>query len=455
MKKDINNRIIGIFKIFILIQPVLNVFIYFFQSNILSLIRPLFVGILVILLLLNKDIKKSTKIFIIIYMIVFVIYSIMHLYIIKDSFYERSYGTIINEVEYLIRYGYYMLLLFSSYLILKISNKEERKNILKTLIISIIIMVILYYASILTNTSPLTYGISDVKFGWIGWSNSSHYHANALVLILSVIILGFFEKDLFPKWVKYVFTILIVGCSYFFVGTKTGTYGTIIVVGFYFLIELVKMIKLKKINTNGIFITILFCLLTIALPYTYGSKNMDNQQDVSQINNLYSQYDFINNAISNPIKEQNEFSKKTDKVLNDIKDKTVKAFDNRKIQKDINEKLRNESTIMEKLFGYGFQNLPKNIWVETDFYILYYSFGIIGSMILLGFPIIYLIYLMIINVKKVFKLNSSTWLLGFCTWLNIGILVIVGYVLYFAQTVMYFVLPFALLCIDLEEIKHE
>lgn len=456
---------IKIFQIFILIQPILNVLIYFLPDiNFFSVIRPLFLGIIFLMVFFNEKTTKKMKLMSSIYLSIFVIYSVIHILVVKNNFYEKSYGNLLGEIKYLIYYLYYILLIVTSYITYKIASKDEKNKILKCIVISIITTIVMYYISLGTGTSRLTYGSSVVKFGWCGWSNSVHHIGHVIILSLSLVIISIFEKNQINNWIKFIIFFAIILCGYYLIGTKSATYGTLLLVGFYGLIRVLKLLKREQIVRDSIFVILTVGILFVVLSKTFGFKNMMHQSEVGEQEQKFENYQFNVDAYDekglppeNIEINSNSLSLeyRVNYVIGNKLKENIKAFDNRHVQGIVNEEIWKISPMSEKLFGYGFETLPLNIWVETDFHIIYYCFGIFGLIILIGLPIVYLLYQMIKNIKNIKKLSYTTWILGFNVCLNIGMVITVGYILYFAQTAIYFVLPLTMLYVELEEYNEK
>lgn len=466
MKKDKFNKILLIiYCLFIIMQPFLDATIYFVNDSIsLSFLRPTIVGILFIMLLFNKNISKKIKLTSIIYLGIFIIYSIIHLIVVKDNFYSNSTGNLMSEARYLIMYFYYLLLMFVTYMMLKSNDKNK---IIKTVVIAGLVISSLYFISIITETSLNTYGDSLIKHGFKGWSNSAHYVGHTLIMVLPITLVAVFEMKIFKSIFKYILVLINVVVPFYLVGTKSAAYGILLIMIFYGLLKIIRLILKDRQYKSTLFILVIILCLIVTLPYTFARANLNNQLSIYQEKNN-KDIDFITNSIydsnntidithsqsnKNKIFKNFTFSKKMDLVL--LKNKEIKSqfFDNRQIQLMINKDLRTLAKVDEKLFGYGFQNMPKNTWVETDAFIIYYCFGILGFILLIAVPFLLLLYYGIRDLKYIKKFDNVLYLLAFGVGLDFAILVFVGYILYFAQTVFYFVFIYNLLIIYLKKLE--
>jgi hypothetical protein len=79
-------------------------------------------------------------------------------------------------------------------------------------------------------------------------------------------------------------------------------------------------------------------------------------------------------------------------------------------------------------------------WVETDTFAIFFSFGIVGFLLILFIPLMLFVIeglLTLINYKK---LNLNKLILGFSTCIAVGLITFVGYTIHFSQTVFYFIM---------------
>jgi len=464
-KKRINNLLYGL----IIFQPIFDVLIYFlrikfgFDSIILSCVRPLLALILYIFVLINNKTSKKEKIYSFIFLLIYFIYGIIHLTNINNYLYIDVKSSLLNECRYLFNCGYYLLQLINFYFVYKISDKEERKKIILSLVIASTVMCAMYLISIITNTSGLTYEKST-KFGFKGWSVSAHYIGHSCSYVLPIILYSIFEKKHIKGWFKYIIVLLPVTVSYYLVGTKTPFFATILIFVGYTLFYLID-IFFKKKHSNGDFkfLLIVSIILLCTLTKTYGYSNFYNQIKVSQ--NEYS-YDEI--ETEKPIydaddlidiKDENnkdfEFINRLDLVSTKMKEKDYKVFDNRNVQIKYNSYLRDLSPLKDKLFGYGYFTMVNSMWVENDVMGIYYSFGIVGFILIIIVPLIFMVFAGLGCLLKFKDLNSGKLLLGYSFGISLIIITFVGYTLLFSQTVFYLILLWIVAFFEFKERKYK
>ena len=359
-----NKKIFNAIMTFIIVQPLFDSFIYlinkvlFINIPLLSFIRPIIAILIYLYLLSNANIEKKTKKTTFIYLCIYGVYSILHLINIKDNFFNLSYGNLQGELRYLFNYGYFLLQLINFYLIIKFSNKEERRKLILSITYAIIIMCVLYFISVFTGTSDRTYLYSLEKNGWKGWSVSSHYIGHCIIYALPIIIYGIFEKKYIQKWYKYIIMILLIIPAFYLIGTKTPLFAVLVIIAFYALMLIIDNIKKKKINLDTSFFIIVTIILITTFKFTFGYDNFENQLHISDGDdtgvNLISD-NLKNDVVFDEIEKfennkqfMSNFENRMTLTLYKYRDIKSSVFDNRTIQKTLNRYLWSVSPIKDK-----------------------------------------------------------------------------------------------------------
>ena len=438
--------------LFIILQPLYDIFIYFLNNVInfdlpfISFVRPLISIGIYLYLLFSYKISTKEKLISFIYLSIYGIYCILHLINIRNNFFELSYGNMFNEIRYLCNYGYFIIQLINFYFIFKIVNKEDRKKILISFTLAIGLMTLMYFISIITNTSPLTYIFSKGKEGWRGWSVSAHYIGHSIIYALPVIIYTIFEKKYINKWYKYLFFTCILIPPFYLVGTKTPLFMTLFIVLFYTLMKIIVSIKDKKISKDTIYFITISLVLISTFNLTYGYANFKNQISISEgdetgdINLIEDNIDDYEDSTMQENPDLSTFENRMVYTLYKYRDIKSSVFDNRTIQKTLNKYLYSISPIKDKIFGYGHDTMPNCNWVETDILTIFYCYGLVGFLLIIVLP---LGYIAINGLKCLFnikKMSISKFILGFGFGLSLAILYFVGYTMQFAQTVFYLII---------------
>lgn len=453
-----NKKLTNVVCAFMMLQPLLDVFIYLINEvlgmsmGITSIVRPIFAISLFVYLLFSDKKNNKLKKFFFLYLSIYAIFIVLHIFNIKGYFFEESSGNVTGEIRYLITYGYYLLQMVNVSLILKRIDKEEQHKILKYLVYATLVVSVLYLISVITKTSPQTYTYPSIKEGWKGWSVSSHYVGHVLTFMLPVVIYACFEKKIFNKYLSSFILILCLIPGIYLIGTKTPLFVQLFIVLFYTIITVGKDIfKYKKISYNSIAFLILTVLLLSTFKLTFGYDNFLNQKKVSNsddpMTEIVKDIDYNNKIDIDKLVKKDEvinieknLNQRLEVTLLKIDNIKTTTFDNRNIQKTINKQLYKLSPLKDKLLGYGHDTLPRFMWVETDAWTIFYCYGLIGFLLLIILPLCPLIVSGIKCLIKFKQLTTSKMLLGLSSLIGIAIVFEVGYTIQFAQTAFYFII---------------
>ena len=224
-------KIESLIYIYIILLPILdsfsNMYRLWFPNSVLSpamFLRLIIPGILLIYIMITD---KESKRYLIIMGIVYAIYGFIHLYIFNKLRTEIAYGDFFKESTYIINYTFNIFML---YIIYYFNKKYKLKFLKESLYIMLIIYLIIIYFSIITKTSLSTY---IEGLGYRSYFVSSNSLCTILLLLLSVLIKPLYDSK---KWYNILILIALGTYLGFLVGTRTGLFGFIIVVGMYILL---------------------------------------------------------------------------------------------------------------------------------------------------------------------------------------------------------------------------
>lgn len=451
----------------IIIQPIFDILIYFlrinlgFESVFISLIRPALAAILYLYILFSEKVSKKEKGFSFLFLLMYLLFGIIHLLNIKGYLYYNIKKNLLNEARYIFNCGYYLMQLINFYIIFKYSDKESRKNLILSIVAAISIMCFMYFLSIITKTSGMTYEKSD-KFGFKGWSISAHYIGHCCSYGLPIILYAIFEKKYIKGWYKYFIVLMPMIIAFYLCGTKTPFFTILIIMVLYTLFYTLDIIlKKKKFKFDLLFLLLVSVILIFTTTSTYGYKNFYNQVKVSQSENSYDKFS-TDNITYNPevddleVEDDNlEFIERLDSITEQMEKDNYKAFDNRNIQILYNSKLQSISPIKDKLFGYGYFTMVNSMWVETDTLGIYYCFGWVGFALIIVIPALFIAISGIGCLIRFKELNSAKLLLGLSFGLSVVIITIVGYTLFFSQTVFYLIILWIIAAFEFSEVNYK
>lgn len=440
--EKIKNRIKEIFNIniitklvlvFIMLQPVFDILSFlsirgYIPIGISTIVKPLFVfGIGVFIYFTDKMQRKSyTKIFVT-YAILIVIHSIM----LKNIMVSNS--IILHELRFMINIAY-MLVMFMIMDCLYSNNTEKTEfisKLKKTLVITFFIYSITIIMSIITGTSAKTYEYSDAsKLGYKGWLDSGQIFGHALSIVLPFMI----YYCLNCKWKNKVINILgkvsiiLPIIVLLLIGTKVTYFIALLVLLSHVVLDGIYFIKNKEKKNlfSSIFCLFLLAISIVSYQYLPVKKNIDINNNVLSVDMSASAKGSETNR--EDLMKMQENINKTENSKNKTKyeEYRIKEIENyykwdyesslllekkyatgalhpsdmRSKQLIYNLNKYKLSSIQYKLFGLGYLNQPETLSIERDIFMIIFSFGIIGFLVVLLKPIL-------IWIKSVFKILKN------------------------------------------------
>lgn len=294
--KDIFN-LENLILLYIIMLPILDMSSFIFKNKMkldkspISIIRPIMLGVIFIISFFK--LSKKSKIKLLIYNFLVLIYTYFHLKIFKGAIQGATIYPLKEELRFIAYYTFGTNILLFIYYFFKESiksKKETNEDIIKkekiekgikervnkkrkgelnnkklniAILISSFIYLFSLYLTMYLKKASFTY--ADSKTGYKGFYESGNVLSNILVLIQILSILIFLEKDDLKndsKKVKnffnlnfFAFGIFIFTTIYsvFFLGTRTGKYSSIlliIVLIFSKIFILLRDFILSKITKN-------------------------------------------------------------------------------------------------------------------------------------------------------------------------------------------------------------
>ena len=257
--------------LYIILCPILDIISFLFRQyyNIAyspaTIIRPIIPTILFIILFFKEKNKKNK----IIAFVIYLIYSLIHLYLFQVLHNESSYGNYRNELQYIINYSF---LIINLYLFHQIGIEKDKLE--KVVSISLAIYVFSLFFSIITKTSSTTYleGI-----GYKGYFESGNSLCMVLLLQVTILLANINMK----KW-KQILLVIFTGIYLvIFCEMRTGLYGFGLIIGVFCVSKLYigirEKIKLSKSQMATIAIGI---LIFVFLLIVFGSFTLDRRKQL-------------------------------------------------------------------------------------------------------------------------------------------------------------------------------
>ena len=422
-RKNVKNIIENVTVFFLFLLPLFStVFLY---NKISTLIQVIFVFLLLfVTLILYKDSRKNIK-WMILYYVLCLIYlgvSFYHQESFK-SLLPSSYGfNIVSELLTILKLITPITFIYSLYYI---------KLPFKKYMLVLKVWCILFAGSIvLTNIFKISLGsYSDTfitknifewnKYNYYKYTASKGYfmYANQ-VSALCIIFLLMFIYDYLYNSKKSIIYVLLVSLAMLMLGTRVSTLGGLLTlvfsIIFYFIINIFNKICIKKRIYILVIPVLGWVLLLQVSPYNNRSIELnrsinshmddtsivddkaiamdDTSMNVDKTKYVYQNYnkDYLPKVFFEkyyPIKYDEEF------WYNFVKNNSIDKINYRYIEKSIIRRVVEvNNNALDKFIGISNTRIQNIVNIESDFYLHYYAFGIIGSIILLVIYLILFIY---------------------------------------------------------------
>ena len=460
MKKVLNKEVLNwIVTVFIIVQSVIELTFlcknespHIFGMTIPTLTRLLFVFVLGIYWLYNFKLTKK-HFFLLGYLFLILIYTILH-HFNALNFYSLVPGnfdySLKSELFYFIRMLIPLFLIILGYNI-KLSKKQ-----IKVIIISLLF----YVAGSIIISDLLVIGTGSYSKGTIrgsiitwftnGYQVHTYYYLackgffhdpnrlSAFLILLECVSLCYLDKNR-----KLYIGILIgaLGLAMFIVGTKVATFGYILLLLCFILINLITVFVLKNNKiTKKYFIGLMAlffascCLLNYA-PYKSRIKEDASSESNSTGELVVTEQDKVINyidSIDNITKEElaqilydnrelfrmnegfflHSYPVRYDPFFwKDIYKLDVNyRYDYRYVEESMLSRVKEiNDNKYDNYFGITFTRMSNIFELEKDFVSHYYSLGIIGAIIFLSpyiLVLLYILYKLLTNIKKLGKVKN-------------------------------------------------
>ena len=457
LKKIFNiNTITKMVLVFIILQPVFDILSFlnirgYLPIGISTVAKPLFVfGIGVFIFCADKKQRKCYSKYLIPYGILMIIHSFM----LKELMVENS--VIIHEIRFMINVAY-MLVMFMimDYLYTNNENKKDFiSSLKKVLVITFFIYIVPLIIAVITGTSAKTYEYSDAsKLGFKGWLDSGQIFGHALSIVLPFLIYYCINNEWKNKIINILSKILIILpiIALLLIGTKVTYFIALLVLGSHFILDGVFFYKNK--NKKDLLSSIICLVLLIVSIISYNilpvKKNIDINNNVLSVDmsssaegsetgrkDLMKLQESINK--NGMLENKNIFQVHSLKMIENYykwdyessyllekkyANGELHPSDMRAKQLVYNLNKYKLSSIQYKLFGLGYLNQPETLSIERDIFMIIFSFGIIGFLIVLLKPILiwFKSFLKILNNIKNVELDTLYLFEGFSIFFCISI----------------------------------
>lgn len=480
-KKRNNNLLKNIFIIFLMIQPILDTI--FFYNHLTTLVRVVFIGVYLILtVILIKESRKNFK-YLLLYYFIIIVYLFLTYYRSENfiSLLPKEYGyNVMEELLTMVKLSMPITIIYIlKYLKL---NKKDYFKIVNSWVLLVAGSIILFN---ITGLSLSSYSDDIIKYNIFHWNNKIDYRLTAsrgffvyanqeAVIMLILLLLSIYETIYMKRRaIIYVITLCI---AMLMLGTRVSSIGGLLTLILAFIIYFILIvINKERINKRVFWLLIPMIIWPLLLLYSpsrnrYYELNYDDshttikydnpsytppvtKEDIKDIEDkrikyVYENYDrnylpdfFFENYY--PIKYDPDF------WYNFVKTHDIHDINYRIIETEIIKRMISvNDNKYDKFFGIGNSTVQHVVNIEKDFLLHYYTYGIIGSAILLLAYIVMPIKAIIefIREKSYFKFIISS-----CIILFMAVAFLTGNIINSMTTIMAFSLVSSGLNLNKEE----
>ena len=467
MKKMFNKE--KFLYLFILISPILDICssIFNFGKYSISLfIRPI-IPLIVLIYIFIRD--KHVRKYLLFSGIVYLGYSVIHLYLFSGLVTSFSYGNVIYEASYLANYSFLIFTLLAFIYVFRNGNTEKLKL---CFLIYISFYIISIYLAIITKTSFYTY---LEGFGYRGWFNTGGAVSSILICSLFILFPYLFENKKHLIF-KIILLSLIIIYLVLLVGTRTGLFGAVIALVCYFVFQIfIYIFKNKKLNKKMIIIFLSSFVVLALILVLVGSNTIERRKHLDGLNGeipvgvidsnnetIYMAYDLVklkrqidNNEISNDfmLVEQKNAIIRLDAYS---KSKKLPSTDLRRQQLIYHHYLYHEQkNFLLKLFGNGYLTNMGMLTLEMEIIASFYNFGIIGLILFFGPFFAIFLYGTYTAFKSFSKLNLEYLMLLAGCFMSYIISILAGHTYFNSSVMIVIILLHTLLFIKSVNMKGE
>ena len=383
-----------------------------------------------ILLYKNKD-KRKLIILFSIYLLYIIIYLLLNI---------NNSSNIFNEIYSISKFFFFPIVFFILYILIR-KGAIDKDKLNKTMLISVGIYILVFALSYITRTSFKSY-VGD-NLGGVGW----YYAANeisSIMLMLFPFIYYLLNKNKLLFYIAGTTTIFFISL----IGTKVSSFGILIISLLYLILPIIFKNKdyKKDIKHHLLLIIIMVFIL-------FGSPSMFNIKIATEkVTNEYIQeQEKFDKECESGLKCDNYYYRKIMLML--LSGRNVFLSDTNKIYKNN----FNSSTF---LFGLGVSNSLKienentNKWIEMDFFDLYYSYGVVGMLLILS-PLLFVLY-QTLKKKILFKnLTFDNTMYTLIILLILSVSFIAGHVISAPSVSTYLIIYLLLYLSSIKSLKED
>ncbi|MCC2327481.1 MULTISPECIES: O-antigen ligase family protein [Bacillus cereus group] len=459
-----SNKFENFLLIFILLQPILDLLTAFCImvlkiDTTIGVITRLFVMFLSGIYILIQTKKQGNIKYILYIILVGIVFTIG----LVNNKLTKDPMVLTEEIKFIAK-ALYPFVMLTCYVFVFKSLKEKSNSNSKmrdyVTYASLIIGVVMV-ASITTGTDYNSY--EWVKLGSRGWFYAGNELGSILAIMCPIVILYSIERTKSIGKAYYWIPSILVVYSLFAIGTKVGVgaiFGSMAIAVVMCFIQAFTQRKDGKKHAyllNGFLAITVFVGILAYTPFSPFMKNMGfHFQLIEQEQSAKKEEKKKEEAKEHkpPVTEQEKEKEKAKEKVAEKKEETqALIFSGRQLFEQMYKDFYNEAPMSQKLLGMGYagnyKEQPKLI--ERDFHDWFYSFGIIGF-ILLVIPFLYFgikfIACIFTKFKQIFTVKYAMIIAAIL--LGLGISFMAGHILIAPGVSFYLVIIMAYLIVDLE-----
>ncbi|WP_337020403.1 O-antigen ligase family protein [Oceanobacillus massiliensis] len=464
-----NSNYLRILRWFIIIQPILDILttlsIYYIDLSITVgiIVRMLFMLLTLIYIFFGND--SIYKKYVITYLLL--LFVVLGIGFIVNMLSKPIFNLFL-EVQWIAKIVFFITM-FCSFIVIFSSNLDFQKSkmkILKSAYMAMIVVVASIAISIVTNTSGDTY--EWVKTGYKGWFFSGNELGAIIAITLPLVFLFAIIKTNSLRDFKFWFLPLALAFTGVFLGTKVGLFaviGTFVLVFISILlhwISKVRSIGIKNQHTaNFVYTVAALIIFLFVLPLTPSVNNLTVDMPIPEKDNIVAE----EGEEDSTSEENNENSEEQTlpEQTEDEEARELPAFlDSEIVNKVLSSRhfyftrqfyQYEDANLLQKFVGMGYAGNYTNTrkTIEMDFLDIFFSFGIIGS-ILIFLPLLLLIGVLLKRVFTSFTevIQMQNIMLLTSILLGNGIALIAGHVWFAPAVSIYFSISMVILFYNLK-----
>lgn len=474
MTKKKQHNLIRIILLFVLLQPLFDIISFlsirgFISFNISTYFKPLFVFFIAFYMVFwYSSIKKKWFT----YIFFFLLFLIGHFYLLFNLLVPMA--TILHEFRFIVNIVY-MIALFIAMLTIyyHYEDKEELlSKIKKILMFTMLLYGVLLIVSVISGTSAMTYEYSDKsKLGYKGWFDSGQILGHALSILFPILLYTVLRPQ--QKWYIKIGYLCLLITMVSLLGTKVPYYIVFIVLILYLIISLGIKIFNKEFKRNYFNIIVVFisiAVMTFMYQYTpvayntnlnnmnasigldsYDMDSIDGSKNVKSFENLIKEN--TDTDVSRLV-EYNQWNIEASSYLVDLFEQGVVHPSNmRSKQFFYSLKKFQLSSLEYKFFGIGYLNQEDTLAIESDFFMAFFCFGILGFLLTLTLPILEFLKTTIFILKNLKKVDLETYLLYMGLGIFFCISIYAGYTYIYTNFSIFLVMLVIMLKIKIDIVK--